>query len=87
MADSVTEEARGNYGAGLLRFTQFCDTYSVPESLHVPVSEPLLALFVSEMGAGKVQPSTIDTWLSGLALWYSLVCVYVWLLLTLAFKA
>ncbi|KAK0452512.1 DNA breaking-rejoining enzyme [Armillaria borealis] len=76
MANSVTEEARGNYGAGLLRFTQFCDAYSVPESLRIPASEPLLALFVSEMGAGKVQPSTIDTWLSGLALWHDIQCAH-----------
>ncbi|PBK86755.1 hypothetical protein ARMGADRAFT_1035312 [Armillaria gallica] len=61
MANSVTEETWGNYGASLLRFTQFCDAYSVLESLHVLASEPLLALFVSEMGAGKVQPLKIDT--------------------------
>ncbi|PBK79156.1 hypothetical protein ARMGADRAFT_1105155 [Armillaria gallica] len=76
MANSVTEDAHGNYGAGLLRFTQFCDRYSVPESLHIPASEPLLALFVSEMGAGKVQPSTIDTWLSGLTLWHDIQCAH-----------
>ncbi|KAK0232762.1 DNA breaking-rejoining enzyme [Armillaria fumosa] len=70
MANSVTDDARKNYGAGLLRFTQFCDAYSVPESLRVPAGEPLLALFVSEMGAGKVQSSTVDSWLSGLALWH-----------------
>ncbi|KAK0217764.1 hypothetical protein IW262DRAFT_1449035 [Armillaria fumosa] len=72
MSNSVTEDARKNYGTGLLRFMQFCDTYSVPESLHIPVSEPLLALFVAEMSAGKVQPSAIDTWLSGLALWHDI---------------
>ncbi|KAK0485619.1 DNA breaking-rejoining enzyme [Armillaria luteobubalina] len=71
MANSVTEDARKNYGAGLLRFTQFCDAYSVPESLRVPASEPLLTLFVSEMGAGKVQSSTVDSWLSGLAFWHN----------------
>ncbi|PBK99918.1 hypothetical protein ARMGADRAFT_1043926 [Armillaria gallica] len=63
MANSVTEDARKNYGA-------------VPESLHVPASEPLLALFISEMGAGKVQASTVDSWLSGLALWHDVQGAY-----------
>ncbi|KAK0429693.1 hypothetical protein EV421DRAFT_1914203 [Armillaria borealis] len=76
MANSVTEDARKNYGAGLLRFTQFCDAYSVPESLCVPASEPLLTLFISEMGAGKVQASTVDSWLSGLALWHDVQGAY-----------
>ncbi|KAI5895968.1 uncharacterized protein SCHCODRAFT_01170217 [Schizophyllum commune H4-8] len=65
---SVSEDTRQNYGAGLLRFTQFCDHYRAPEHLRMPASESLLAVFVAEMGAGKVQVGTIESWLSALAL-------------------
>src|ERR1700731_72181 len=55
----------------LLRFTQFCDCHSVPEAMRMPASEPLLALFVAEEGAGQVSGGTISSWLSGLQLWHA----------------
>lgn len=66
---SVTSDTRKNYGAGLLRFTQFCDRHCVPEALRMPASEMLLSIFVAEMAAGNVQSGTADSWLSGLAMW------------------
>ena len=66
---SVSEETRKNYGAGLIRFAQFCDRYCVPEQLRMPASEALLSLFVAEMGAGKVHLGTVESWLAALALW------------------
>ncbi len=70
MLASVTEDTRESYGAGLLRFTQFCDAENVPENARMPASESLLSLFVAKMGAGLVQPPTINTWLAGLGLWW-----------------
>ncbi len=70
MLASVTEDTLKNYGAGLLRFTQFCDKFQIPEEKRMPADETLLSIFVTEMGAGKVKKSTIDTWIDGIKLWY-----------------
>lgn len=71
VAASVEEPTLQNYGAGLLRFHQFCDRHGIPESLRMPASEPLLALFASEEGAGKVAGGTVASWLSGIELWHT----------------
>jgi hypothetical protein len=71
LAASVEPATRRNYGAGLLRFMQFCGRYGVAEELRVPASESLLALFVAEEGAGHVAGGTIASWLSGLQMWHS----------------
>ncbi len=70
MLSSVTEDTLKNYGAGLLRFTQFCDKFKIPEEKRMPADDTLLSIFVAEMGAGKVKKSTIDTWIDGIKLWY-----------------
>ena len=44
---SLEEKTRSNYGAGLLRFTQFCDAFSIPEELRMPAPEWLLAAFAA----------------------------------------
>ncbi len=33
---ATTEGTRNSYGAGLLRFHQFCDRHSIPEHVHLP---------------------------------------------------
>ncbi|KAI0065325.1 hypothetical protein BV25DRAFT_1869020 [Artomyces pyxidatus] len=68
---SVEPKTRSNYGAGLLRFTQFCDRHTIPEASRMPASEPLLSLFIAEEGAGLVSRSTVEAWLSGLQLWHA----------------
>ncbi|KAK0467798.1 DNA breaking-rejoining enzyme [Desarmillaria tabescens] len=70
MLASVTEDTLKNYGAGLLRFTQFCDKFRIPEDKRMPADDTLLSIFVAEMGAGKVKKSTIDTWIDGIKLWH-----------------
>lgn len=60
-----------NYGAGLLRFTQFCDCNNIPETLRMPASELLLATFVANW-SGLVSKSTIDTWTAGLTFWHTI---------------
>ncbi|KAF8580227.1 hypothetical protein K439DRAFT_1288447, partial [Ramaria rubella] len=51
-------------------FTKFCDDFHIPESLHMPASEPLLCAFISTHGAGTVGEGAIHTWLEGLKLWH-----------------
>ena len=56
-----------NYGAGLLRFTQFCNELGVPEDERMPAQEYLLAAFLAHH-AGTVQSKTMGNWLAGLRL-------------------
>lgn len=67
---SLEEKTRSNYGAGLLRFTQFCDAFNIPEALRMPAPEWLLAAFAAS-AAGSVSSSCADTWLSGLSFWHA----------------
>ncbi|KAJ7197617.1 hypothetical protein GGX14DRAFT_574091 [Mycena pura] len=41
-------ETRGSYGAGLLRFYQFCDHEGIGESARMPVNRFFLAAFVAD---------------------------------------
>ncbi|KAI0688795.1 hypothetical protein C8T65DRAFT_589124 [Cerioporus squamosus] len=66
---SIEPRTRKNYGAGLLRFHQFCDLHGIPERDRMPASELLLAAFTSAW-VGKVRAGTIDNWLSGLHFWH-----------------
>ncbi|KAI1781782.1 DNA breaking-rejoining enzyme [Ganoderma leucocontextum] len=68
---AIESDTRKNYGAGLLRFHQFCDQIHVPEDQRMPASEVLLASFVASW-AGKVARTTVDNWLAGLAFWHTL---------------
>ncbi|KAL1942665.1 hypothetical protein VTO73DRAFT_4905 [Trametes versicolor] len=68
---SLETGTKKNYGAGLLRFTQFCDRLGIPESSRMPAPEPLIAAFVADF-AGSVRHDTISGWLSGLAVWHSI---------------
>ncbi|KAF9058919.1 hypothetical protein BDP27DRAFT_1188307, partial [Rhodocollybia butyracea] len=63
------DNTRQAYGAGLLCFTQFCDTEHIPEASRMPASATLLGAFVANyigLGTGKM----IRNWLSGLQLWH-----------------
>src|ERR1700730_18554737 len=71
LAASVEPSTRRNYGTGLLRFTQFCNRHNISETLRMPASELLLALFVAEEGAGHVSGGTIASWPSGVQLWHT----------------
>ncbi|KAI0083539.1 DNA breaking-rejoining enzyme [Irpex rosettiformis] len=68
---SLEPLTRKNYGAGLLRFTQFCDSQHVSEEDRMPASDALLAEFIASW-SGKVSKSTVDTWLAGVAFWHTL---------------
>jgi len=79
LGEAVMPKTREGWGAGLLRFNQYCDSISLPEEGQMPASELLLALFVANCAAGKVSSSTVDKWLAGIhrghqvadALWFS----------------
>lgn len=68
---SVEPKTRENYGAGLLRFHQFCDSRKVPEIQRMPASDNLLALFTSSW-AGKIATTTLENWISGIHFWHTL---------------
>ncbi|KAJ7209458.1 hypothetical protein C8J57DRAFT_1454223 [Mycena rebaudengoi] len=67
----LDENTRTNYGAGLLRFTQFCDSLSIHEPARMPASAHLLAIFASD-AAGYNSDSTVNNWLAGLKIWHDL---------------
>lgn len=71
MLKSLDDNTRKNYGAGLLRFTQFCDCLNIPEDARMPASEPLLAAFVAKW-SGLVARTTVDNWMAGLSFWHTL---------------
>ncbi|KAG1790733.1 hypothetical protein EV424DRAFT_1337830 [Suillus variegatus] len=61
-----------NYRAGLLHFHQFCDMRKIPESLHMPAPDHLLAAFIASW-AGKVAGSTVPkNWLAGIHFWHNI---------------
>lgn len=71
MLSSLEPGTRKNYGAGLLRFTQFCDQHDIGEDARMPASDALLAAFIARWH-GEVSRSTIDTWIAGLTFWHAL---------------
>ena len=52
MLFSLDENTRSNYGAGLLCFTQYCDTHSILECNRMPASETLLSAFSASASGG-----------------------------------
>lgn len=70
MVSSLERASLKNYGAGLLRFTQFCDSCQVSEDARMPASDSLLASFVAD-AAGAVSMSTVNTWIAGLSFWHT----------------
>lgn len=66
---SLDEATRSSYGAGLLRFTQFCDSMGVSESDRMPASGLLLAAFAAT-GCAVISRSCVDPWIAGLHFWH-----------------
>ncbi|KAJ7108685.1 hypothetical protein C8R44DRAFT_585175, partial [Mycena epipterygia] len=62
-------ETRESYGAGLLRFHQFCDCKGISESARLPADRFLLAAFVAA-SIGSCSGKCIRNWLNGLHLWH-----------------
>jgi hypothetical protein len=67
MLASLDLKTRENYGAGLLRFAQYCDTHGIAEEKRCPASELLLSAFIASW-AGRISHSAVTGWLAGLHL-------------------
>ncbi|EKM74719.1 hypothetical protein AGABI1DRAFT_132976 [Agaricus bisporus var. burnettii JB137-S8] len=63
--DGLAPNTQLSYAAGILRFTQFCDTWDIPETDRMPASSTLLAAFASSY-VGHYGGKTINQWLSGI---------------------
>ena len=64
-----TASTRTTYGAGILRFTQFCDEWAIPEEDRMPASYFLLSAFLSSM-EGSVADGTARGYMSGVRAWH-----------------
>ncbi|KAG1719864.1 DNA breaking-rejoining enzyme, partial [Suillus paluster] len=69
MVRSLDADTRSNYGAGLLRFTQFCDSINIPEAERMPAADTLVAQFAAAF-AGTTSDKTLNNWLAGLQFWH-----------------
>ncbi|KAJ7288768.1 hypothetical protein C8J57DRAFT_1214864 [Mycena rebaudengoi] len=72
--DKVLDAALGtgshsNYGGGLARFHEFCDSEDIPENDRMPASEELIAMFIASW-AGRISRSAVDTWVSAVRAWH-----------------
>ena len=70
MDHAVSPKTLSNYGAGILRFTQFCKSFKIPEEICMPAPKWLISIFITTHGAGLVGGGTIRAWLLGLELWH-----------------
>ena len=61
--------SKSSYAAGILRWSQFCDKYSIPEESRMPASYALICGFIAEH-KGLQTGGTIKGWLSGLRGWH-----------------
>ncbi|KAJ7652865.1 DNA breaking-rejoining enzyme [Mycena polygramma] len=66
---STEHDTRQAYGAGLLRYNQFCDREGIPEGRRMPASDILLGAFISDH-SGQLSGKGIRNWLNGLRLWH-----------------
>ncbi|KAF9221247.1 hypothetical protein BS17DRAFT_797242 [Gyrodon lividus] len=69
MLRSLDEDTYGNYNAGLLHFTQFCDSQNISEADHMPALASLLSAFASAH-AGTISDKTVSKWPASLHFWH-----------------
>ncbi|KIM86112.1 hypothetical protein PILCRDRAFT_65676, partial [Piloderma croceum F 1598] len=67
---SLEEKTHSNYGASLLRFTQFCDSHNISEVDRCPASEVIISAFIASY-AGLCSSDCINGWLSGIKWWHT----------------
>jgi hypothetical protein len=66
---ALAPQTKSSYAAGLLRWTQFCDKYSIPEADRMPASYALICAFVAEH-KGLHTGGVVKSWLSGIRSWH-----------------
>ncbi|KIY48000.1 hypothetical protein FISHEDRAFT_27702, partial [Fistulina hepatica ATCC 64428] len=69
LSSAFSEATRSSYGAGLLRFHQFCDQNNISESRRMPANVTLISAFLG-CWSSRVSGSAIKNWLSGLKAWH-----------------
>ncbi|KAJ3774000.1 hypothetical protein FB446DRAFT_686865 [Lentinula raphanica] len=67
----LADSTKSSYGAGILRFNQFCDSMGVAENLQMPADETLIIGFVGHH-MGSRSGSCIKSWLSAIQAWHAL---------------
>ena len=70
LVKAVKPKTLSNYGASLLRFTQFCDSLCIPEAMRMPEPKWLLSVVITIYSTGLVGAGSIRTWLLGIQLWH-----------------
>ncbi|KIK80396.1 hypothetical protein PAXRUDRAFT_158825 [Paxillus rubicundulus Ve08.2h10] len=66
---SLDQDTRSNYGAGLLQFTQYCNSCNIPEGDCMPASKSLISTFAA-LHAATASDKTLNNWLAGLHFWH-----------------
>ena len=66
---ALAPNTKSTYGAGPLRFTQFCDKWNISEEARMPADYALLCAFIGEY-KGRQSGNTIRSWLAGLRSWH-----------------
>jgi hypothetical protein len=69
MIHSLDTDTCSNYGAGLLCFTQFCDSIKVSEADCMPTLESLISQFTAAF-VGTSSEKMLNNWLAGLQFWH-----------------
>ena len=64
-----TPNMMGTYGAGILRFTEFCDKHEISKAQRMLAPWSLLCAFISEHW-GRQSGNTIKTWITGIHAWH-----------------
>ncbi|KAJ3831531.1 hypothetical protein F5878DRAFT_549431, partial [Lentinula raphanica] len=67
----LADSTKTSYGAGILRFNQFCDLMGVAETLRMPADKTLIIGFVGHH-MGSKSGSCIKSWLSAIQAWHAL---------------
>ncbi|KAF7300864.1 hypothetical protein MKEN_01312600 [Mycena kentingensis (nom. inval.)] len=76
ISNSLAKSSKSSYAAGLLRFTQYCDRNSIPESMRMPAEPFLLRCFLAD-SIGSHGLKSAKNWLNGIAHWHH-VNVAIW---------
>ncbi|KAG2111120.1 hypothetical protein DEU56DRAFT_749658 [Suillus clintonianus] len=71
IGSSWAETTKETYGAGLLVFHVYCDSFSIPEEQRCPVSPTLLLAFLSSC-AGSYSGAALANYAAGLKAWHLL---------------
>lgn len=67
---ALADSSKTSYGAGILRFSQFCDDWNISEEDRMPASAALLAAFAASF-ASSYRGKTISQWLSSIRSWHN----------------